>query len=188
MISQVFTQDCFKIISLFSLSPGLNLNRTEIKSKVRLNNVPLDNALTSLTNSGILKKKKNNYSIDFEHDQSKPLLELCGKQYKQLKELPLNIYFLLADFTSSISKTKGMETILFGSYSKMIYSPKSDIDLALIHSRTTDKKAIQKTTQWLEKTYGANIEIHYFDREGFYKNKKDPLVKDILKNGVKLSG
>ena len=142
----------------------------------------------TLTNPGILKKKKNNYSINFEHEYSKPILELCGKQYKQLKELPLNVYFLLIDFTSSLSRIKGMEIILFGSYSKMTYGPRSDIDLALLHSRTIDKKAIQKTTQWLEKTYGVNIETHYFDKEEFYKNKKDPLVKEILKNGVKLSG
>ncbi|MFH0752432.1 MAG: nucleotidyltransferase domain-containing protein [archaeon] len=187
MISQAFTQNCFKIITLFSLSPGSNLNRTEIKNKTRLNNVPLDNALTSLTNSGILKKKTN-YSINFEHDYSKPLLELCKKQYKQLKELPLNAYFPIIDLTNSLSKLKDLEIILFGSYSKLIYTTKSDIDLALLHSRMIDKKAVQKTTQWLEKTYGINIEIHYFDKEGFYKNKKDPLVKEILKNGVKLSG
>jgi len=30
-----------------------------------------------------------------------------------------------------------------------------------------------------------SIEIHYF-KTNFYKNKKDPLVKDILRNGVKL--
>ena len=31
-----------------------------------------------------------------------------------------------------------------------------------------------------------NIEIHYFSKNEFYKNKKDPLIKDILKNGVRV--
>ena len=37
----------------------------------------------------------------------------------------------------------------------------------------------------IERVYRKTLEVHFF-RENFHKNKKDPLVKDILKNGVRL--
>ena len=48
-----------------------------------------------------------------------------------------------------------------------------------------DKKEIYKLLQKLESKYGKKIEIHYFGTN-FYKNKKDPFVQEIIKNGLKL--
>ena len=58
MISPLFHQDCYKVLSLYGLSPGSRFNRTEIKQRTLLYNVPLDKALLLLQNSGILKKEK----------------------------------------------------------------------------------------------------------------------------------
>lgn len=186
MISQAFTKDCFKILNLFSLAPGSRFNRTEMRKKLLLNNVPLDAALVRLLSAGILSKERNYYSINFENPYSKPFLELCKKQYKQLRELPLNIYYLLVDLVSSLSLQKGTKISLFGSYAKLVYTEKSDLDLAVLTTTKTDKQFIKKITNKLEKSYNKNIELHFFDKKSFLKNKKDPLVKDIIKNGVKL--
>lgn len=102
-----------------------------------------------------------------------------------MKSLPLKVYFLIADLVSALSKKKGMETYLFGSYSKLIFTEESDIDIAVL-STSIDKKAIGKEAEKLEKSYGKKVQMHFFDKKAFYSNKKDPLVREILKNGVKL--
>lgn len=186
MISQIFTQNTFKIISLFSLSPGSSFNRKAIKEKTKLNNIPLDEAIARLISSEILKKEKNYYSINFENEYSQGFIDICSKQQKQMKNLPLNIYFLITDFVLQISTHKHAEAYLFGSYSKLIFTEKSDVDIAVV-SIKIDKKAIEKTARKLEKTYKKQIQLHYFEKKAFYKNKKDPIVKEIIENGIKLT-
>jgi len=186
MISQIFTQDCFKIITLFSISPGSKHNRKFIQEKTGLYNTPLDKALRRLINSKILKREGNYYSVNFEEEYFKKFIDICISEYKTLKEIPLNIYFLLIDLINEFSKINRAEIYLFGSYSKLIYKNDSDVDIALIYSNNIDKKLINKFTLKVEKDYNKNIEIHYFEKNDFYKNKKDPLVKSIIKDGVKL--
>lgn len=186
MISNIFTKDCFKILTLFSISPGSKFNRKEIKEKVLLNNVPLDNALKRLLYGNILKKQNNYYSINFENSSAKEMMAICKNQYTELREIPLNVYFLIMDFLDELVKQRNIEVYLFGSYAKLVYNIRSDIDVAILSTDKINKKQINKKILKLEKEYGKNIEVHYFNRRLFYKNKKDPLVKEILKNGIKL--
>ena len=186
MIDLIFTKDCFKIVSLFSVSPGSRFNRKEIKEKILVNNVPLDFALSRLMYSKILKKEGNYYSLNFENFLVKVFIDLCKKQYSEMKELPLKVYFLILDFAEEIVKNKNIGAYLFGSYSKLIYTEKSDVDIAILSSTKINKSYLNKVFLKLEKKYEKNIEVHYFDKSSFYKNKKDPLVKDILKNGIRL--
>lgn len=186
MISQIFNQDCFKLLSLFNLSPGSKFNRTEIKEKTQLNNVPLDKALSNLASSGIIKREKNYYFLNLDNEYTRKILEITSKQYKQLKELPLAVFYLLVDMVSSFSLFKETEVFLFGSYAKLIHKENSDVDIAFIYQKEPDKKKITKTINKLERNYNKTVEIHYFEKKSFYRNKKDLLVQDILKNGVKL--
>ena len=184
MISLIFNKDIFKILTIFSVSPGSRFKRNELKEKTKLNNVPLDNALAKLLKTSILKKEKTLISINFENQIAKSLLEIISWQYKSLKEVPLNVYFLLIDLIDSIALIKA-EVYLFGSYSKLIYNENSDVDIALIIT-SIDKSIISKIVNKIEKKYNKKIALHIFDKQKFYKNKKDPLIKDIIKNGVKL--
>jgi len=184
MISLLFDKDMFKILTVFSLSPGSKFRRKEFKEKTKLNNIPLDNALSKLNKINILKKEKRLYSINFENINIKSILEIISKQYKYLKEIPLNVYFLLIDLISEIKLIKA-EIYLFGSYSKLIYKENSDIDIALLDNNL-EKETINKFIKKLEKKYNKNIELHIFNKTEFYKNKNDPLVKDIIKNGIRL--
>ena len=70
MISQIFYANSFKIVALFALSPGSRFKRKEIKEKTKLNNVPLDKALSRLVSSGIVKKENNLFSINFESKEA----------------------------------------------------------------------------------------------------------------------
>lgn len=182
MISQLFDQDIFKILSLFSISPGSRFNRKEIQEKVELNNIPLDNALVKLLSANIIKKEKNLYSVNFENEQSKQFIHLCSKQYKQLKEIPFKVYLVILDILSELSSGKGIKLYLFGSYAKLIHTDKSDVDIAIVSAK---KPNVNHMIMKLEKKYGKNIEVHLFDKD-FDKNRKDPLVRDIIRNGVRL--
>jgi len=113
-------------------------------------------------------------------------MELISKQYTNLKELPFDVYLLLLDVTSEFSIVKGIEIYLFGSYSKLIFNENSDVDLAILTTDNLDKMKIKKKIRKMEKLYDKSIELHFFVKKLFYKNKKDPLVKEILKNGLKL--
>lgn len=186
MIEMIFDKDCFKVLSLFSVSPGSGFKRSQIKEKTRLNNVPLDNALTKLLKTKILRNDKNVYRVNFEDEYSKKVLDIVSKQHKELKELPLNVYFLIIDLVDYLSTMKKIEVYLFGSYSKLIYREKSDVDVAVLTPEEMDISAISKITKKLEKNYGKHVEIHDFVKDNFYKNKKDPLVADILQNGIRL--
>lgn len=186
LISPVFTQDCFKILTFFSLSPGSRWRRKEIKEKTRLHNVPLDKALGNLIQAGAIIKEKNHYALNFENENAKKLIEFCSRQYRQLRELPLDVFYLLVDLAAVPLLQKGVEVHLFGSYTKLVYHEKSDVDIALLYSGEIDKSRLAAVVTKLEKTYHKHIDLHYFERAAFYKNKNDPLVKGILKDGVGL--
>ena len=186
MIAGIFEKNIFKVLSIFSIEPGSRFNRKEIKGKSRLNNIPLDKSLSILKNSGILKRERSLYSVNFESSEWKNIINTFSRQYKGLKEIPLDAYFCVADIVYFLSSIKGVEAYLFGSYSKLVYKEDSDIDVAVLITGNFNKKPLQNIVNKAEKTYKKRVEIHYFDKFNFYKNKKDPLVKDILKNGVRL--
>lgn len=183
MMLQILNKDVVKILTLFSISPGSRFNRNEIKKKTLLNNVPLDTALNLLLQAGLVKKEKRLYSFNFNNDYYKLVLDIILRQYKLLKEIPLQIYFIILDIIYELVSYKEIELYLFGSYSKLIYKEHSDIDIAFLSNK---KLNINRIVNKIEKKYNKNIEIHYFNKNEFYKNKKDPLIKDILVNGIKI--
>lgn len=186
MISQIFDSDSFKVMSLFALSPGSRFRRKEIQEKTKINNVPLDKSLSRLLSSGILLRERNLYSVNHENIYADQAIGIASSQYKQLKGIPFSVYLLLLDAISGLSLSKGIEAWLFGSYSKLVYTEKSDVDIAIIIPKGFSKKAIETAIRKLEKQHSKKIETHFFDSGGFYKNKKDPIVKDILRNGIRL--
>lgn len=186
MIEQIFDRDSYKILSLFSLSPGSRFKRNEIKDKTKLNNVTLDKALNRLIYSNILTFDRNYYQLNFSNENSKRMIEVASRQYKDLKELPFNVYLLLIDLIDHLSSIRKIEVYLFGSYSKLIFREKSDIDIAILTTCEANLKKINDISNKLEKKYGKRIEIHDFPKESFYKNQSDPLVKDIIQNGMRL--
>jgi predicted nucleotidyltransferase len=186
MINPLFESSCFKVMTLFSISPGSRFNRTEIQQKTRLNNVTLDKALQRLVNSKVIGKNNRLYFFNFENESTKLVLQLAKQQYLYLKELPLSVYYQIGDLVEYFSVLKKVEIILFGSYAKLVHKEKSDIDLAVIYSGKLDTKKINVWAAKLSQSYGRLLEIHYFEKKSFYQHRKDQLIKSILKDGVKL--
>ena len=77
--------------------------------------------------------------------------------------------------------------ILFGSYSKLIFSGKSDVDIAIVlNNKIKNKNKIDKIVSAIAKKlsirYKKDVQTHLFF-ESDLKHKEDPLIKDILRNG-----
>ncbi|MFZ3077544.1 MAG: nucleotidyltransferase domain-containing protein [Candidatus Aenigmatarchaeota archaeon] len=185
MIAQIFDSNAFKILAVMSLSRGSRFQRKELKERTRMNNVILDKSLQTLLNSGIIKKEDRYFVFNLENRYAKQVSEMLLQQYRDLKDIPLNVYFSITEIILFLSRFK-LEVYLFGSYAKLIFKETSDIDLTVISDSINEhKKEISKFIQKIERKYGKTIELHYFGSD-FYKNKKDPIVNEILKNGVKL--
>ncbi|MDP3765914.1 MAG: nucleotidyltransferase domain-containing protein [Nanoarchaeota archaeon] len=185
MIAQIFNKDMLEVLTVFSISPGSKFLRKELKERTKLNNANLDNAINILLNSNLIKKEKRFWSLNF--DNAKYIIKLILDEYKALRELPLNVYFSIINVVFFLSKFKYIDVYLFGSYAKLVFKDTSDIDILIISDKiiNNNKKEINKLTQKLESRYEKKIEIHYFGTN-FYKNKKDPFVQEVMKNGLRL--
>ncbi|MBT5272457.1 nucleotidyltransferase domain-containing protein [Candidatus Woesearchaeota archaeon] len=185
MIIDLFDTNVVKVLTLFSISPGSGFTRNEIKDKTMLNNVPLDSTITILLNNSIMLRDKRLFKLNFENKKMKVFLEFINKEYLRFKELPLKIYFLLLDLSFVFSNFNNLENIwLFGSYSKLIYTDNSDVDIAFVFNSKVNKKEVKLKVKKLEKKYNKIIEEHFFDKKDMKIN--DPLIKEIKKNGVKI--
>jgi len=186
VIGLIFDKDSFKILSLFSASSEPGFNRSQIKEKTVMNNVPLDNALAKLVMSKLLTKENNVYRINTENKNTRRILKVVSKQHKDLNNLPLNIYFSLIDLVDYLASMKKIDVYLFGFYAGSDKGENSNIDIALLAPKKTTLKYLSKITGKVEKNYGKTIKIHDFIKDDFYKNKSDPVIKEILQNGIRL--
>ena len=185
MIGWIFDKDILEVLTVFSISPGSRFLRKDLKEKTKLNNVNLDNALSILINSKILRKEGRFLLLDL--DCAKDIINIISAQYKGLRQLPLDAYFSIINIIYFISKFKAVDVYLFGSYAKLVHKDTSDIDIAIVSDDISEdiKKELNALAQKTESRYGKKIEVHYFGLN-FYKNKKDHLVKEILRNGIRL--
>jgi hypothetical protein len=186
MIGLIFDKDSFKILSLFSTAPDSALNRSQIKEKTVMNNVPLDNALFKLLKAKILIRENNEYRLDQDNKNSRRILKVVARQYRDFHELPLNIYFSLIDLADNLSSMKKIEAYLYGFYTGSDSGESSKIDIALLTPKKVSLKRFDRIAAKIEKNYGKKIEIHNFIADDFYKNKGDKLVSDIQQNGIKI--
>ena len=188
MISNLFNKNIMKILALFFISPGNKYLRKEIKEKTKMNNIPLDNILNKLLNLNLLKQEKGYLKLNFDYE-FKEIIETARKDFVELN-LPLNIYYILLDIIEKISAIKNIkEVYLFGSYAKLIYHENSDIDIAVffpnkIKNRKNMEKRIDKTIEKINSKYKKKAEMHFFLEKDI--KEKDPVIKDILRNGKKL--
>ena len=187
MITDIFNKDVVKVLTLFSISPGSKFTRNEIKEKTMLNNVPLDNTINILLNNKLLIKEKRFLNLNFENKNLKNILEIVKKEHLRLKEIPLKIYYIILDISSVLSNIKKIkEAYLFGSYAKLIYTERSDIDLAIVLEKEDKSfvKKLKKDINKIEKKYDKNVELHFFKKKDM--KQKDPIIKEILRNNVSI--
>jgi predicted nucleotidyltransferase len=183
MIINLFDIHSSKILLFLNISPGSRYTRKELSEMTNINNVPLDNSLSKLLNLKLIIHKDKHYSLNIDN----PIIGLILKETSEIKHLPLKIQYISLEFIQEIIKYRDIENvILFGSYAKLIHSDKSDIDIAIVTKDIKDtRKKILLISDKLSKKYKKELQIHFFTKEEL-KHKKDPLIKDILKNGRSL--
>jgi len=184
MLINIIDKNCAKIILLSIMSPGRKYNRKEIQEWTKLNNVPLDYSLSKLVFFKLINENKKIYSLNLENSTVKNLLE----EREILLNLPLEVQFILIELLYSFSVIRSIrKVILFGSYSKLIFTENSDIDLAVIFDdKTKNQTKLEKSAfviaNKISRKYRKEIELHFF-KESDLKHKEDPLIKDITRNG-----
>ncbi len=183
MIGLIFDTNCFKILSLFAVFTESGYKRNEIKEKTKLNNVPLDKALTKLLSSHVLTVENNVYNLDLENKSTKRAVKIALRQYQALNELPFDLYLLLIDLVDGFSYIKNLELYLTDDPSKSSYQ-KSSIEITIITPKSIDKKSISMIIKKLTSKYRKQVEVHDFISASFYKNPNDPKVKDLKDNGI----
>ncbi len=161
--------------------------RKELQQLTLLNNVPLDKALIRLVSSGILARAGRYFAVNLGSEFAQSIIALCSKQHVLLKKIPLRVYFLVVDFVFQASTFRGVEVYLFGSYSKLVFSERSDVDIAVIISgEVRIKNALTTLSANLGASYGKEVQLHFFHKKAFYGSRKDPLVRGIMQHGVRL--
>ncbi|MEK6911046.1 MAG: nucleotidyltransferase domain-containing protein [Nanoarchaeota archaeon] len=191
MISNLFEQSLVKVLSLFLISPGSRYKRKEIQNKTLMYNSPLDNTLQKLNSLKLISEKKGLFSLNFEIEKNKEIFDIISKEYKYFN-LPHNIFNILNQISHNLSKIDGIDSVLlFGSYAKLIYLEKSDIDIAIIlkdkvKNIEKTKKGIMNLIKKISKNNEKDIQLHFFSFKDINENKSDPFIKDILINGKSL--
>lgn len=182
MIVNLLDPNVAKVLIIFSLAPGAKFRRKELKERTKLNNANLDKALNSLQNSKIVLRDNNFFKLNL-NEKTKILIETIQKEYKELNEIPLNVFFSILDLVNRIIFLKDVKVYLFGSYAKLTFKEGSDIDLAIISDKKLD--FLEKIALKIEKKYKTKIQLHFFGKD-FSKHKEDPLVREIIRNNIQL--
>ncbi|MEK6859722.1 MAG: nucleotidyltransferase domain-containing protein [Nanoarchaeota archaeon] len=186
MLINLLDKSIAKILLFLEISPGSRYLRKDIKEKTNLNNMPLDISLAQMLNFKMILFKDKLYSLNLDNN----IVKLITEENREFKQLPLKIQFVILDFIKNISKLKGItKIILFGSYSKLIYTDKSDIDIAIVfdeNEKNRDvKKKISLIVERLSRKHKKQIQEHFFSEKDLL-HKEDALIKDIVRNGKNL--
>lgn len=179
MISNLLEKNVRKVLTYFLISPGSRYARKEIKEKTEMNNVPLDKTIIKLKSLRLITENKKLYSLNFNIEKNKEIFGIISSEYNYFN-IPYKIFNILVEVVEKLSKNKGVKSaILFGSYAKLIHVKNSDIDIAVIMKSKT-RKQIEKIKKEIDK-FDDKTELHFFEEKDL--KEKDPLIKDILKNG-----
>jgi predicted nucleotidyltransferase len=181
MIVNIFDKNIVKVLSFFIISPGSRYTRLEIKEKTKMNNIPLDKVLNKLFSLEIIIKE-NNFIMLNTNSNFNELINFIKNEYKYFN-VPYEIFNILFYATNILCEFRQIkEVYLFGSYSKLIFSGKSDIDIAIfLENKIKGRKDIEnKINKYLDKI-DKRLESHFFLEKDIKEN--DPLIKDIIKNG-----
>jgi len=176
----------WKILRILAEAPGRGNERKEIKEITKAGNFALSNSLKELEMYNILLKKKIGKKEIYWLNSANPVVQEIMKLFEleriKLKNLQPSKTIFLAKITDEISKFNPKSIILFGSYAKGIAVEESDFDLCII-VKGNKKGYLRKLSKLPE-----NVEVHLFEEKEFeeLKKKKDPLVEEIIRDGIQL--
>ncbi len=179
MSNMLLNRNKLKILIEFSSDYNRKIYGRNISKKLRMNQKTVSNTLNRLETEHILKftqegKNKYYYLNEF-YPYIKEVIQLIEIQrkinflekYKKLKELFLKLK----------EKSEGI-LVIFGSYANFSATEKSDLDIFIIGKI--------KDIEDLEEIYNIKINVVKSKKEKF--DKKEYIIKEIIKNHIMLKG
>lgn len=174
----------WKILRIFSEAPGKGLSREEIRKYTKSGNLALSSSLRKLEKFNILKKKKigkaNIYWVNSSNQFAKLLLDLFSTERENFKNIEPSKIIFLAPVIDELLKLNPAKIFLFGSQVKGTATEESDFDICIVLKK--------KTKDIIKLKLPQKIQLHIFDEKEFreLEKVKDPLIKDVLRDGVEI--
>jgi len=148
-------------------------------------------SLNNLVDQGLLLRKRVGSSATYEIAEASALITDILKP--AFKEESLLLQGLVDTMLVGI-KGKILAVYLFGSVAREEDTPSSDVDLLVILKQTVDKPSVEKALasnkEQAYKRYRVGVSTITYDHEEFHRMKaqRHPLIKEVVKEGVLLSG
>src|SRR3989338_5785122 len=164
---QKFTRLQNEIFALLCVRTGTVLNQREIAKLLHVSPTAVAKALPVIEKDGLLKvrkdKKMNLAKVELNRENPRAIA------FKRVENLR-NLYETgLVEFIEE--RFPGCAVMLFGSYSKGEDTQKSDIDIAVIGSKT---KAVDLTKY--ETLLERKIYLHFYENLNINKNLKTNII------------
>jgi predicted nucleotidyltransferase len=190
------TRTAWKILFVFAEAPGKAVSRKEIQQLTKLGNKVLTKFLLLLEKFSMITSSKIGKAYYYKLNLSNPFTEqIVGTillEKKQLNNPDFAALNVLREFVYELTNAdlgNLEQVILFGSYAKRTFSKDSDIDVAIITQEKSadDELLITDIIDRLHKRFRKEIQPHYYTAKEFKElAKKNKLVKEIVKDGVRL--
>jgi predicted nucleotidyltransferase len=190
------TRTAWKILFVFAEAPGKAVSRKEIQQLTKLGNKVLTKFLLLLEKFGMITSSKIGKAYYYKLNLSNPfveqIIETILLEKKQLNNPDFAALNVLREFVYELTNAdlENLEqVILFGSYAKRTFSKDSDIDVAIITAEKSadDELLITDIIDRLHKRFRKEIQPHHYTANEFKERKnKDKLIKEILKDGIRL--
>ncbi len=190
------TRTAWKVLLVLAEAPGKAVSRKEIQRLTKLGNKVLTKFLLLLEKFDVIIVSKTgrayNYKLNMANPFTEQLLGIILLEKKKLNNPDFIILNILREFIyelTNINLDNLKEVILFGSYAKRTYNEKSDIDVAMVlkEKNVNEELLITETIDKLAKRFEKEIQPHYYTEKEFENlKKKDKLVQEILRDGIRL--
>ncbi|MBU2561449.1 MAG: nucleotidyltransferase domain-containing protein [Nanoarchaeota archaeon] len=190
------TRTAWKILFVFAEAPGKAVSRKEIQQLTKLGNKVLTKFLLLLEKFGMITSSKIGkayyYRLNLSNPFAEQIVETILLEKKHLNNPDFSALNVLREFVYELTNAdlENLEqVILFGSYAKRTFSKDSDIDVAVITQEKSadDELLITDIIDRLHKRFRKEIQPHYYTTKEFKAlEKKDKLVKEIVKDGIRL--
>lgn len=146
-------------------------------------------ALTNLENLGIVNRqiggRDHIFTLNREHFLTKEVvLKIFQVENKFLEEI--------ITLLSSILKKKVYSAVIFGSVARREENIYSDIDICCIVNLPIEKinllYILNEKSKIMKEKFGVNMAPIIFSKDEFIRKKKTKLVKEIIKDGILITG
>lgn len=180
-----------RVLRHMILHPSPVITGRGIARELGMSHATCIRSLNNLVDLGILLRKRVGSSATYEIAESSALLtDILEPAFKEESRFLQG----LVDTMLVGIKGKILAVYLFGSVARDEDTPSSDVDILVILKRTDDKpsveKALARNKEQAYKRYRVGVSTITYDYQEFQKMKaqKHPLIKEVIKEGILLSG